>query len=89
MSKEVLWTKLIVETFVSEACLTKLEEMILRTRAAGWSRQKQCAEFNISMSTCDRTIKSLKHKYDSVQKYNPILPPRKPSNVEDELDGIN
>lgn len=40
MSNEVRWTKLILDTFIAEACLTKEEEMIMRTRVAGWSRTR-------------------------------------------------
>lgn len=88
MSKEVPWSKIIVETFVEEAMLTKEEEVILRTRVAGWSRVKQADELGMSLSTVDRLIKSLKIKYDQVQKYNPILPPRKSSSIEDALDQV-
>lgn len=86
MSKQVPWNKLILEEFIKEGCLTKDEEMIMRTRVAGWSRTKQSMELNISMSTVDRLIKSLKRKYDNVQKYDPILPPRRKSSEEIWLD---
>lgn len=86
MSHEVPWCKVIVETFVSEAMLTKEEEMILRTRVAGWPRSKQAMEFGMSMATVDRIIKRLKVKYDNVSKYNPVLPPRKFSAKETWMD---
>lgn len=86
MSNEVRWTKLILETFIDEGCLSKDEEIIMRTRVAGWTRTKQAQEFGMSLSTIDRIIKRLKKKYDEVAKYNPILPPRKPSAYEDYLD---
>ena len=34
MAKQICWTKKIVETFIEEACLTKEEQDILRTRVA-------------------------------------------------------
>lgn len=40
MSHQVPWNKFILEEFISIACLTKDEEMIMRTRVAGWSRTK-------------------------------------------------
>ena len=40
MAHQVPWNKIIVETFIKEAMLTKDEEWILRTRVAGWSRTK-------------------------------------------------
>ena len=76
MAHQVPWTKVILEEFIKEACLTEFEEKVMRTRVGGWSRTKQCQEFNISMSTLDKTIRRLKIKYDNVQKYDPILPPR-------------
>jgi len=86
MSKQVPWNKIIVEEFVSIASLTKDEEAVLRTRAAGWSRTKQCMEFNMSMSTLDRIIRRLKVKYDHAQKYSVILPPRRFSAEETYMD---
>lgn len=86
MSHEVPWNKIIVETFISEALLSEEEEMVIRTRVAGWSRTKQAEELGISLSTLDRTIKLLKIKYDKVAKYNPLLPPRKNSAEETWMD---
>ena len=86
MSHEVPWSKIIVETFVEEAMLTKEEEWVLRTRVAGWSRTKQSMELGISLSTLDRIIALLKKKYDYVSKYNPLLPPRKHSAQETWMD---
>lgn len=86
MSREVMWSKIILETFVEEALLTKEEEMVIRTRVAGWTRTKQALELNMSVSNIDKIISRLKLKYDEVQKYNPILPPRKNSEEEDYMD---
>lgn len=83
MSKEVLWNKYIVETFVELAMLNELEEMILRTRISGMSRVAQAEKFSISISTVDRIIKQLKIKYDNVEKMSPLLPPRKRISVKD------
>ena len=82
MAKQVPWNKIIVETFIEDAMLTKDEEMILRTRVAGWSRLQQADKLGMSVSTVDRIIKTLKVKYDNAQKYNPLLPPRKLSEQE-------
>ena len=86
MAKQVPWNKIIVETFIEDAMLTKDEEMILRTRVAGWTRTKQAMELGMSVSTVDKIIATLKKKYDNVQKYNPLLPPRKTSAKETWLD---
>lgn len=86
MSHQVIWSKLILETFISEANLTKDEEMIMRTRVAGWSRTKQAMELCMSVSAVDKIIARLKVKYDHAAKYNPLLPPRKQSAVETYMD---
>lgn len=81
-----MWTKLILETFIEEANLSETEEMIMRTRAAGWSRTKQARKLNVSPATLDRYIHILKVKYDMVQKTSLILPPRKFSAEELYMD---
>ena len=86
MAHQVPWNKIIVETFIKEAMLTKDEEWILRTRVAGWSSTKQAVELNMSIANVDKIISKLKKKYDNVQKYNPLLPPRKPSDQETWMD---
>lgn len=86
MSKEIQWNKLILETFIIEACLTKDEEWIMRTRVAGWTVSEQADYMGVSISTVNRYIKNLKIKYDSVSKYNPLLPPRKKSSQEEYMD---
>jgi len=86
MAHQVIWTKIVLETFIEEANLTDLEEMVMRTRCAGWSRTKQCNEFHLSESALDRTISRLKKKYDAAQKTSLILPPRKFSAEELYMD---
>ena len=86
MSHEVLWSKVILEEFVRDAMLTKDEEMIMRTRVAGWTRVQQSQELNMSISTVDAIIKRLKAKYDVAQRFNPLLPPRKASRQEEYMD---
>lgn len=77
MAHQVPWNKYIVERFEELAMLTDEERMVLRTRVAGWSITKQALELNLSPATVSRIIKRLKTKYDNVQKYDPLLPPRK------------
>lgn len=86
MSRQVPWNKIILEEFISLAALTKEEEEIMRTRVAGWSRLQQAEKLGMSLSTVDRIITRLKIKYDDVQQYSPILPPRKISRIEVYLD---
>lgn len=84
--KQVLWSKVILEEFIAQAQLTKVEEEVMRTRVAGWTRVEQCMKLGISMATLDRTIKRLKIKYDECQKYSALLPPRKASAKELYMD---
>lgn len=86
MSHQVIWTKFIVERFIEYGGLTKEEEMIMRTRAAGWTRTEQAMKFGMSLATVDRIIRRLKTKYDHVQKYDVFLPPRKHSATELYMD---
>lgn len=86
MAKQICWTKKIMETFIEEACLTKEEQDILRTRVAGLTISEQAKKFNISVGRVNRIIKRLKWKYDNVQKYCKDLPLRKMSAAELYMD---
>lgn len=66
-----------MDEFISLASLSEDEELIIRARAAGWSRVKMCHEFNMSLAAIDRTVARLKRKYDAVQPYSDKLPVRK------------
>ena len=86
ISKQVAWNKIILEEFISIGGLTEEEEMVMRTRVAGWTITKQALEFNMSRSKVNYIIKRLKYKYDACQKYSVILPPRKNSIQEVYMD---
>lgn len=86
MAHQVPWNKIILEEFIELAALSEIEEQIMRTRVAGWTRSRQADTFGMDMSTLDRIIRRLKRKYDAVQKYSPILPPRKFSAAETYMD---
>lgn len=75
-----------METFIEDAMLSKEEEMILRTRASGWTRTEQSIKLGMSISTVDKIIARLKKKYDVAQQFNPLLPPRKSSAKETYMD---
>lgn len=87
MAKQVPWNKIILDEFVELALLTEDEQKIMRTRIAGWTRVKQSMEFGMSLSSIDRTIATLKHKYDGVQKHSNVLPERKIGSCE-ETDNL-
>ena len=86
MTNQVPWNKIILEEFINLALLTKEEEMILRTRIYGWTVREQADRLNMSVSSVNRIIKKLKNKYDDVEKFSTILPPRKNSEKEKYLD---
>lgn len=86
MSKEVVWTKIILETFLEESGIidrvalgdekARILEGIMRTRCAGWKISKQAVEFNCDVSTINKYIAELKVLYDETQKTSLILPKR-------------
>lgn len=86
MSKQVPWNKIILEEFISLAVLTDEEEKIIRTRVKGWTITKQAMTFGMSPAAVNRIIRRLKIKYDNVQPYSPLLPPRRHSAVETYMD---
>lgn len=86
MAHQVAWNKIVLEEFIQLALLTKLEEEIMRTRVAGWTITKQAMTFGLSEATVNRIIKRLKEKYDAVQPFSPLLPPRKYSAAEEYMD---
>ena len=86
MSHQVIWTKFILERFIDVGNLTKEEEAVMRTRAAGWTRTEQSMKLGMSLSTIDRIIKRLEVKYDRAQKDDVLLPPRKQSSQELYMD---
>lgn len=81
MSHQVRWNKVILEEFISLANLTEAEEIVIRTRVAGWSRLEQCERLGISTATLDRIISRLKRKYDDCAEYSVLLPPRHSESV--------
>lgn len=97
MPKSLVWGKIIMETFFEESGINdriklgdtkaRIMEGIMRTRVAGWTVAKQAVEFNISVDTVNKYIRELKDLYDETQKHSVILPIRKQSKKEQELDG--
>lgn len=86
MAKQVPWNKIILEEFIRLGCLSEDEEAVMRTRVQGWTVTKQSIELGMSVSKVNFIIKRLKKKYDAVQPYSAILPPRKTSAAEIYMD---
>lgn len=87
MSKGVLWTDKLTESFIQKAALSDDEAFVMRTRARGYTVTQQAMELNKSESTIHRMIATIKKKYDAVQKeYPDEFPIRKTSKVEEFMD---
>lgn len=82
MSKEVPWDKVILERFIELSAMGPIEEKIIRKRVSGKSIVEISMETGLSESSINRIVRSLKIKYDQVQKYDPILPVRKRHSVK-------
>ena len=77
MTKQIIWTKAIVEAFIEEGNLNSRQEYIIRTRAKGLSIVEQAEHLNLSVDQVNKDIATLKKIYDVTQKYSNILPERK------------
>ena len=99
MAHQVVWTKIILETFLEESGLNdrvsmgdnkaRILEGIMRTRCAGKTIVEQAEMFNCSVDSVNKYIAELKSLYDATQKHSLILPIRKNSKKEEELDRLN
>lgn len=76
MTKQVFWTKAVMESFIQEGNLNKRQAFIVRTRAEGYTISKQAEELNLSVDQVNKEIAELKRRYDATQKTSRILPPR-------------
>lgn len=87
MSKEVTWTKKVLDNFIELAMLTDDEVYIMRSRVKGITVTQQALALNKSESSVHRMIKELKKKYDAVQAEHPDkFPPRRFSEKETYMD---
>lgn len=78
--KDVLWNKVILDEFIRLAMPTDLEIQLIKSRMADKSRVQQSFEESMGVATVDYVFKSIRKKYDAVQPYSDILPPRKKTN---------
>ena len=76
MTKQVYWTKKVLEAFIEEGNLTERQEYIMRTRADGYSISKQAEELHLSVDQVNKEIALLKKIYDATQIHSDILPAR-------------
>ena len=76
MAFGVCWNAVIVEEFKHDALLTEEETAILDALIADETHVAMALKCNVSQSTIDRKIRTLKKKYDVAAMYNPLLPCR-------------
>ena len=82
MTKQIFWTKAVLESFIQEGNLNKRQAFIVRTRAEGYSISKQAEELHLSIDQVNKEIFELKKRYDATQRTSDILPPRKQNKKE-------
>lgn len=73
----ILWDTIMLAEFRKLACLTEDEDNVLTAWAKGWSNVKMADAFGMSDRTVSRHLESIRDKYDAVEIYSPLLPPRK------------
>ncbi|MDD6878650.1 MAG: hypothetical protein PUD59_00250 [bacterium] len=82
MTKQVLWTKVVLETFIEEGNLNERQQYLIRTRCAGYSIARQAEELHLSVDQINKNIAELKKIYDATQVNSKILPKRKNNSKE-------
>ncbi len=76
MTKQVFWTKVVLNAFIEEGNLNERQQYIITTRAKGYSIAKQAEELHLSVDQVNKEIAQLKKIYDATQIHSKILSPR-------------
>lgn len=82
MTKQVIWTKKVVEEFIKEGNLNERQEYIVRTRAKGHTIARQAEELHLSIDQVNKDIAELKRIYDATEINSEILPTRAKNKIE-------
>lgn len=77
MTKQVFWTKAVLDAFIEEGNLNERQKKIMKMRVEGYSIAKQADELHLSVDQVNKNIAELKKIYDATQVHSKILPPRK------------
>lgn len=87
MTKQVFWTKAVIDAFIEEGNLNERQIYIIKTRAQGYTIVNQAEELHLSIDQINKDIAQLKKIYDITQKTSKILPVRKKNKLHlfDEL----
>ena len=76
MTRQVLWTRTVLEAFINEGNLNRRQEYIIRTRVKGHSIAEQAIHLHLSVDQVNKEIANLKKIYDMTQAHSKVLPPR-------------
>lgn len=82
MTKQVVWTKAVMEAFIEEGNLNERQIYIIKTRALGYTIVRQAEELHLSVDQVNKDIAELKKIYDFVQMNSKVLPPRRKNKTE-------
>ena len=77
MTRQVFWTKAVIDAFIEEGNLNERQIYIIKTRAQGYTIVNQAEELHLSIDQINKDIAQLKKIYDITQKTSKILPVRK------------
>lgn len=73
---DIMWDKVMVQEFESLVYLSEEETIVLHDWAEEKSVVNTSMRHNISTRQIDRIRNKIRKKYDAVQIYTPLLPPR-------------
>lgn len=82
MTRQIIWTKVVLEAFITEGNLNARQAFIIRTRAGGYTIPRQAEELHLSIDQVNKEIAELKKIYDAAQIHSEVLPPRKKNKKE-------
>lgn len=73
---DIRWNRIILDDFLFNAFLTEDEEAVVLDWASGKSTACTAMTRNMSVAKVDKIRNQIRKKYDDVQPYTPLLPPR-------------
>ena len=76
MAHDLVWDQRMLGAFIEQACLTEEEIIVLYDWAYGKSIANTSMMHHMSVSKVNDIRKRLRLKYDRVQPYCVVLPPR-------------
>lgn len=73
---DIRWNRIVVDDFIFNAILTSEEIEVLNDWAQGESTIFTAMRRNMSVAKVDKIRNQIRQKYDDVQPFSPLLPPR-------------